>query len=89
MGVEYWLYETKSKQFIWLGKSLSTRNGFQLSADVIAAFLCDNRDGEFEMHDDCGNLPDEDDDDKSERDQWKRRANWWSKTLDDLSEQGG
>lgn len=89
MGVEYALYEMRSKEFIDLGKKCTVgafdtqkSRRFQLCLEVIAAFLSEHSDGKFEMHCDADNMPDEDDDDKPENERWKKRAAWWSPALD-------
>jgi hypothetical protein len=78
MATEYGLYDMDAKAFIWLGKrrfSDERENEFQLPDKRICAFLATREPGaELRIFWDCGNLPDEGDDESAPI--WKKLDGW-------------
>lgn len=84
MSQEFGLYETETKQYIWLGKPLANHNStdyarFQIKSELIAEFLARHCDyGHFEVHAAGGNMPHE------QEAGWIKLADWNSKTLKEI-----
>lgn len=69
MSIEYGLFDSESKEYIWLGKCIGGR--FQIDAGKIVAFLAGRvAPAQLELRGDNGALPTDTDDG------WNRVADW-------------